>query len=136
MSDPNIIYNINWTLLISVIAVSCASMGTLVAIFRNKTKDDDKPGGSHFCKQHTNEMKRIENSVTSNLNKIEKIAKCDSERQEQLKELCNNLEKEVVVLKNESKNNTKNIDEMKQNIKEVATKLDDLLRQLMDLTTD
>ena len=37
MSDPNIIYNINWTLLISVIAVSCAAMGTLVEIKQKTT---------------------------------------------------------------------------------------------------
>ena len=141
MIDPNIIletpvYNINLTLLLSVITVSLATMGTIVAIFKKKPREDEKPGGSPFCKQAQADLERIENAVKASAAKLENTTKENIEKQEKLRELCNDLGKEVVVLKNESKNNTKNVDEMKQSIQVVATKLDDLLKQLMDWMAD
>ena len=126
MSDPTIllegsVYQVNMTLLLSVITISLATMGTLVSIFKRRLRDDEKPGGSLFCKQKLEDLKRIEGTTKDNISK-----------NEELKNLVNGLEKEVGVLKNQSNNTTKNLDEMKQTVKEVASKLDNLLKQFVD----
>ena len=43
--------------------------------------------------------------------------------------------KEVVALKTQSYNTTKGLDEMRQDVKDIAAKLDSLLKQLMDWLT-
>ena len=126
MSAPNVIletpvYQVNLTLLLSVIAVSLTAMGTLIRVFGRKIKPEELPGGSPHCTQQKENIERIEKATKENSNK-----------HEALKEIANNLEKEVGILKNQSDNVIKNMDEIKQSNKEIATRLDDLLKQLLD----
>ena len=126
MSSPQITldipsYHINLTLLLSVITVSLAAMGTLIKVFSKKTKKEELPGSNPHCLQQKEDLDRIENITKENANK-----------HESLREIANNLEKEVGILKNQSDNVVKNIDEIKQSNKEIASRLDDLLKQLLE----
>jgi len=130
MSGPEIIletpvYNVNLTLLLAVITVSLAAMGTLIKVFAKKTKKEDSPGGSPHCLQQKENLDRIEETTKENIN-----------RYESLRKIVNELEKEVGILKNQSDNIVKNMDEVKQTNKEIASRLDELLKQLLDWMTE
>jgi len=143
MSDPTIItdivtdantYYVNWTILLSVLAFCVTAFGTLVTILRRKLKPEEQAGKSPFCLQHKENYKRVEETAKNNSEKIEKNKEVDVKKFDELKQLVNDTSKEIEVLKVQSKNATKGMDEMKQDVKEVASKLDDLLKQLLDWT--
>ena len=137
MTDPSVvmqapIYQINLTILLSVLGVAIAAMGTLVGIFRKKPKDEELPGKSQFCIQHKTEIERIEKETKESIKRLEGTDKENSKKHDDLKQLFNDLDKEIISLRNQSENNTKSLDEMKRAVREIATRLDDLLKQLMD----
>ena len=130
MTSPEILletplYRVNITLLLAVITVSLAGMGTLIKIFAKKTKKEDIPGSSTHCLQQKENLNRIEETTKENIN-----------RYESLRKIVNELEKEIGILKNQSDNIVKNMDEVKQSNKEIASRLDELLRQLLDWISD
>jgi flagellar motility protein MotE (MotC chaperone) len=141
MSDPNLIietpvYHLNLTLLLAIITVSLTAMGTLVAIFRKKTKEEELPGKSPFCGQNKTDISRVESSTKENSKRIN-IEKEDATKKfDALRQLINDTSKEVGILRSETASNTKSLDEMRQDVKEVASKLDDLLKQLLEWMTD
>jgi len=137
MSDPSLIletpvYHVNMTLLLSIVTISLTAFGTLVAIFRKKTKEDELPGKTPSCLQAKIDMERVETNGKETSDKLEKNKEENLKKFEELKQLVNDTSKEVVILKTQSDNATKGLDEMKRDVKEVASKLDDLLKQLLD----
>lgn len=141
MSDPNVIletpiYHVNLTVLLSVITISLTALATLVAIYRKKPKPEELPGQSPLCVQKKADLDRIENIGKENSQKAEKAQEENVKKFDLLRDLINETSKEVGILKTQSENTTKNVDEMKNDIKEVASKLDDLLKQLLDWTSD
>ena len=136
MSDLTIlsapVNSINYTILLSVLGVSVTAMGTLVAIFRKKIREDEKPGKSPFCIMQKENFLKFETFTQENNKRIEKNTENDTVRFEELKQLINDTNKEVIVLKIQAENTSKNLDEMKTNVRDVATKLDNLLKQLFD----
>ena len=106
---------INWTLVITVITICLAAMGTIIKIFGTKTKINDES---------------LRNS--SYLQSIESAGNKRSEKLDQLKELINIQYTEVEKLKILSQNSTKGLEELKKDNRDLVQRLDDLLRQLME----
>ncbi len=137
MSDPNTILNAStnnpdYTVVISVLAVCLTAMGTLVAIFRKKIREDEKPGNSLFCIQQKEDLNKLETFTKENYKQIEKNKEEDIKKFEELKQLVNDTNKEVVILKTQAENTSTSLIEMKRDVKDVASKLDSLLKQLFD----
>jgi len=126
MSAPNIfidtpVYQINLTLLLSVITICLTALATLVRIFGKKPNPEELPGNNLHCRQH-----KID------LDKVEVTTKENSKKYDELKQIANDLSKEVGILKNQNENVVKSMDEMKETNKEIASRLDDLLKQLIE----
>ena len=126
MSVPNVMlnapaYQINITLLLSIVAICLTAMGTIVKIFSRKPKQEETPGLAQVCIKHNEK-----------LTEIEKIMREDNTHNEKLKEVAQTVEREIAVLKTESVNTGKTLDEMKQTNREIASRLDSLLKQLME----
>jgi len=119
------VYNINVTLLLSVIAICLTAMGTLVKIFSRKPKDEQTPGKASICIQSKDKIESLEKAIMENKFKNEKI-----------RDVTQEIDKELATLKNQSTNTTKTLDEIKQTNKDIANRLEDLLKQLMDWMTD
>ena len=107
---------VNWTLVISVASVSLAAMGTLIKIFGSKKSDP--PGESPVCKEHQTTVVRLE-----------KDAKEATGKAEALKEVVSGLQQEVAVLKSDSKNLEKTVDDMKVAIVFPLTKLNGIVSE-------
>jgi len=131
-------YNLNLTVIISVITACVATMATIINIFGTKRSDRIKeeeakkkkdpstlPGNSQTCKQHEKDMNRVETLTKDNKKNLEEAQK-----------IVNQMRTQVATLEKDNENINKSLDEMKDSNKETARKLDDLLRQLMDWMND
>lgn len=106
---------INWTAVLSTATVSVAAMGTLIKIFgTNKAVKDEDLRDLSIIKE------------------IKESAKADEKKQEELKEMVNILKLEIERLKTETANNSKTIEEIKKDYRELATRLDELLKQILE----
>jgi len=114
--------HINFTILLSVITVSIATMGTIVKIYSKKRELNDIPGMSSECTQHAKNVKRNENTTIEN-----------SRRLDIIKDSITSLEKEVAILEIKFSTTEKSMDEVKGGSKEIAKRLDNLLKQLLDM---
>jgi len=131
--------NLNLTVIISVTVFCVSTMATIINLFgakraeRMKEKEEAKrqkdtsntPGKSLVCQQHEKNVVRIEDLTKDNTKKIEDAQK-----------IVNEMRTQVATLENDKENMHKTIDEMKDNNKEIARRLDDLLKQLMDWMND
>ena len=120
--------DISINILLSILAVSLAGMGTLIKIFGKRKKvvtPEEMPGKTPYCIQHKVDLTKNEN-----------LSKETADKQIELRQVVNDLRSELVVLKSQSDHTNKTVDEMKQNTKEIAMKLDDLLKQLLESMND
>lgn len=115
------IYEINLTVLLSVATVCLTAMGTLIKIWGKKREPGELPGGDPRCIKHSENLKSVEELASSNNTKIEA-----------LKDTSSTLEKDVAVLETKSKTTDKAMDEVKEGNKEMAKRLDDLLKRLLE----
>lgn len=111
--------NVNLTVLLSIVSISLAAMGTLIAIYGKKKPA--LPGESEACKQHKETIIRIESSSKEETMKIENLRNIVSE-----------LQRETAVLKNSSGNMEKNLDGIRVSVRDVAQRMEDLLQQLIE----
>jgi len=116
------------------LTLSINFLGNKFWTFRKKPKPEELPGNSPICTQKQIDIDKIEKTMKENDGKLEKLTQCNKQENENLKQLINDIDKDILILKTQFHNATKDSDEMKQNVKEVATRLDDLLKQLMDWT--
>jgi predicted RNase H-like nuclease (RuvC/YqgF family) len=115
-------FEVNVTVILSVVAISLSALATLTKIYgKRDQKPDELPGKTPYCEQHKADLMETKNT-TKEINI----------KQENLKQIANDLKNEIGILKNQSENMIKTVDEMKQGNKELALKLDDLLKQLLD----
>ena len=107
---------INWTMVISVCAVCITAMTAAINIFKSKKtiNDDDL--------RESNIFKDLSTNVKSNSHKSENV-----------KESISTLRTEIEKIKVEMLNTNKSLDELKKDNRELVQRLDELLRQLMDL---
>ncbi len=108
-------FGINWTIIIAILTTSMAAMGTLIKIFGNqkKIKDEDLRDSRYLSKMEKNLEIGLSHHQTIN----EEIRK--------LEHLYGQLVEKI-------KNNEKDIEEIKENNKDLIKRLDDLLRQLLE----
>jgi len=109
-------YNINWTLIISVSAVCLTAMTAAINIFKSKKSiNDDELRESNFIEDLTSSVKT------------------NSQKHESIKEVVSNLRIEIEKIKVEMLNANKSLEELKKDNRELVQRLDELLRQLLDL---
>jgi septal ring factor EnvC (AmiA/AmiB activator) len=106
---------INWTILIALFAVCLTAMATLIKLYGHKSKISDE---------------NLRNSPY--LQEIGSDLKAKEDKFNQLKELVNIYNIEVEKLKIESKNNSRSLEELKQDNRDLVQRLDDLLKQFME----
>jgi len=99
--------SMNWTIVISVIAVSLTGMGTLIGIFGKRVRKED--------------VIRLQGESKETISKIDALKTAIAE-----------IEKEIATTTQQIKNNEKTIVEMKQDYREIVQRLDDLLKQFME----
>jgi len=109
-------YNINWTLIISVSAVCLTAMTAAINIFKSKKSIND---------DELRESNLIEDLTSS--------VKTNSQKHESIKEVVSNLRIEIEKIKVEMLNANKSLEELKKDNRELVQRLDELLRQLLDL---
>jgi len=108
--------SINWTLIISLFGLLTAiTVGIVTAISKKKSINDDD----------LRESALITDLISSK--------KDNSERHEDLTEIINNLKIEIEKIKVELANKDRYSEDLVKNNKELLQKLDELLRQLLDV---
>jgi len=116
---------INWTLLISVVSVSLATMGTLIRIFGSSVIKDENLRSSTFLKELAEDHSKSDS-------KIEKNKEEENTRYMELKELINRTNVDLEKLKVESSHSAKSLEDLRQDNRELVQRLDDLLKHLLD----
>jgi biopolymer transport protein ExbB/TolQ len=107
--------SLNITLLIGIITFCLTTMATLIKLFGPKSKISD---------QNLRESQYLQG--------IEGDVKAKEDKLSALKELISEQHTEVEKLKIESKNNTKSLEELKQDNRDLVQRLDHLLKQFME----
>ena len=157
--------SINWTFLIAFIAVCFTAMMSLIQIFGKRVREEDVKRlekENEDVKQkieiikntaiQREDVKRLEKENEDVKQKIEMIKNTAIQREdvgrlekenedvkqkiEALKTTVGQIETEMAIFKEHTRNNEKSIDEMKQDNKDIIQKLDNLLKQLMDFLNE
>jgi len=122
---PNIettFVQINLTYVLSVIVFCLTTMATLIKIFaRSQSSEEDLPGKNETCKRHEIDIAKSEKNHDDNSRKIEEANRIIGEMRVQ-----------VASLEKDNENINRNISDMKDTNKEIAVRLDDLLKQLIE----
>lgn len=132
----NVFFKLDLTFLLSFLMGALSILVAIVKVFGKdgKSKADSKsldsqdinlPGKSPFCKQHDKDFYKIEEEQKEERKNIEDVRR-----------LVNDINSQVAVLKEQNINSTKTIEEMKRDSREIAAKLDDLLKQLTELMSE
>ena len=114
-------YSINLTFLLAIIAICLTAFGVLIKVYGKKKNPEELPGTSPYCKRHEEKIKEIEGTI-----------KEGSTERNRLKDIIHENEKQITGLTRDSENQGSKINETKQENKELASKLDTLLKQLLD----
>ena len=111
--------NIEWTLVISVFAVCLTAMTAAISIFKSrKSINDDELRESNLIKD------------------LSTCTKDNSQKSEIIKDNIATLRTEIEKIKVEMVGNSKSIEGLREDNRELVQRLDDLLRQLMDLLSN
>lgn len=115
-ATPPVPHDTNWTLILSVCAVSVAAMTAFIAVFsKRKIIDDDELRKSSLIVDLTAD------------------SKSNSLKHDSIKDLVSTLRTDIEKIKVEMISTNKSLDEVKKDNRELVQRLDDLLRQLMEL---
>ena len=106
------IYQVNVTLLLSVITICLTGMGVLTKVFGRKKEEE--PGEHPKCISHDERSKKNEADA------------------KELREKVENMRTEVSVMSVKLENNGKSVEELKHDSRKLADKMDDLLSQMLD----
>jgi len=115
------IYQFDLTIILSVIVFCLSAMGTIVKVFSKAAKPEELPGTSPYCQQHKKDVE-----------KLQKFTEDQTDKNQELRGLAAKLEVEVAVLKRDCETKNKSLEEMKENNRSLAIRLDDMIRQLID----
>ena len=114
--------SINWTIVISVIAVCISALAAAVKIFGKKRKPDELPGLSVYCNQKEEKIKKLEDTAEEQW-----------EINTQLQNTLNEEQRRNVRLQADLEHATENIQELKDSFRTLANKFDDLIRDIRNL---
>ena len=106
--------SINWTVILSVITICLTAMATFIGIFKNRFISDESLRAAPLIQGIIEEVKS------------------ESKSHETLRQTINDLKVEIEKLKVESYNNTKSVEELRKDNRELVQRLDNLLKQLVD----
>jgi septal ring factor EnvC (AmiA/AmiB activator) len=120
-------FDVNWTLVISVFAVCLTAMTAAISIFKSKKSINDDE------LRESNLIKDIQTSSTENKQNIKTNKDTSDQKSDQLKEQISVLRTEIEKIKVEMQNTNKSLEELRSDNRELVQRLDELLRQLMDL---
>ena len=121
---PNIettFIQINLTYVLSVVVLCLTTMGTLIKIFAKPQAQEDLPGKHPTCQQHEIGIAQSEKDHEENNRKIEEDNRNIGE-----------MKVQVASLEKDNENINKNRSDMNDTNKEIAVRLDDLLKQLIE----
>jgi len=111
--------DISWNLIISVFAVCLTAMTAAIAIFKSKKSiNDDELRESNLIKD------------------LSICTKENTQKSDTIKETIATLRIEIEKIKVEMVNNSKSVEELRKDNRELVQRLDELLRQLMDLLSN
>ena len=111
----------NWTFIIATFTICLTAMATLIKIFSNTVKKEDKPGDENpYCQQCKQKLEEC----------VDKI-KSSGEKGEKIKEVVTEIDKVVAAMLKDNENLNKGVEEIKKDYRELAHRLDGLLKQLM-----
>jgi len=114
------------TVVLSVVSVSIAAMVAFIKIFSKKLNPNDKPGvGNQYCSQKLKDLDRIEKNVQNNL-----------VTNQELKDIIYEFKITLAELQKDVAASSKTIEEMKQDNRELAKRLEFLLSQLVSYIND
>ncbi|TRZ81792.1 hypothetical protein D4R86_02165 [bacterium] len=106
----------NLTAFLSVMAICLTAMGTIIRIWgRSAPKSDELPGNTPLCTQH-------KESVNINREAVKEVQKDIQE-----------LKTKMATMRIEIDTSNKTTNELKADYKTLSLKLDELLRQLLDM---
>lgn len=117
------VYQINLTMLLSVVTVCLTALAVLIKVFGRKKEEE--PGQHPSCLSHKETAKRVEKDHTDLKDKTEKETK-------DLRDKVDKMRTEVSVMSVKMENTGKTVDELKTDSKKLADKMDSLLSQMLD----
>lgn len=131
----SLVNDINLTILLSVISVCLAAMGTIIRIYTKPKNKEEMPGSNPHCVHMEEKIDRLEQTQKKDIEKLNNDNKEKENNTKQLKSIVLQLEKEIAILEKESQSQSKTLDEIKSSNRELAKRLDELLKQLMDFAS-
>ena len=144
-----LVESINLTVLLGIITVALAAMGTLIRIFGNKNiKDEDlrQSGFLQGLQKNINdvdsEIKIIKPIPEEDLRRsmyLQKIEKEIDDKEVKINQIKDELYKQIIEIekiKTEQKNSSKSLDDLRRDNKDLVQRLDSLLKQFMDFMDD
>jgi len=150
---------INWTTVLTVITVSLTLMATLIKIFGSaKQVNDEDLRQSNYLKgleAHDKEIaekliihdkeiaeklllvnkeiaEKLENKNKEIAEKLENKNKEDNVKSDNIKECITTLKTDIEKMKVEQSHNSKSLDELRRDNRELVQRLDDLLKKLIE----
>lgn len=106
----------NLTIFLSILAFCLTAMGTIVRIWgRKDPKNEDLPGNTPACTRHKEDVKVNKEAVSN------------------LKDEIQELKTKMATMRVEIDTSNKTTDELKSDYKALSLKLDELLRQLLEM---
>lgn len=119
------VYQLNITVLMSVVVFCLTAMGTIVKIFGRTTKPEELPGKNSECLQSKKDIDKLQTQS-------EELRKKDQE----LKEIITKLNMEVEILKRNSSDSNNSIEKIKENNRILTGKLEEMIRELLEYGRD
>ena len=139
---------INWTTVLTVITVSLTLMATLIKIFGSaKQVNDEDLRQSNYLKGLEAHDKEIaekliihDKEIAEKLllvnkeiaEKLENKNKEDNVKSDNIKECITTLKTDIEKMKVEQSHNSKSLDELRRDNRELVQRLDDLLKKLIE----
>jgi len=114
--------DINWTIILSVLIVSLVSMMSVIKIFVQPNSDESKDKEED---EINDAFKGIKKEQEDNLKESNK-------KQDDIKNIINELRIDIQIAKNELTSNSKSIDELKKDYRALTSRLDELLLLILE----
>jgi peptidoglycan hydrolase CwlO-like protein len=114
--------DINWTIILSVLIVSLVSMMSVIKIFGQPNSDESKDKEED---EINDAFKGIKKEQEDNLKESNK-------KQDDIKNIINELRIDIQIAKNELTSNSKSIDELKKDYRALTSRLDELLLLILE----
>lgn len=125
--------SINWTTVISVLVFSLTAMATILKLIGpNKSIKEDVLRESNYIKGIVQENKDQKEELKDIHERQEEFKDDSYKKREEIKKEINDIKIEIEKSKAEWSASSKSIEELKENYKSLAVRLDELLKQMLE----